>query len=122
MKRNFTLILSLFLAINIFAANDQAKYVFFFIGDGMGLNQVAMTEMFKAQKNDGKIGAETLCFTQFPYTGLARTYSTDNSITDSAAGGTALATGKKTKNGTLPRHFEASIWLSFLSALSFSVY
>ena len=59
MKRNFTLILSLFLAINIFAANDQAKYVFFFIGDGMGLNQVAMTEMFKAQKNDGKIGDET---------------------------------------------------------------
>ena len=115
MKRNFTLILSLFLAINIFAANDQAKYVFFFIGDGMGLNQVAMTEMFKAQKNDGKIGAETLCFTQFPYTGLARTYSTDNSITDSAAGGTALATGKKTKNGTISMDREHKVPLKTIA-------
>ena len=53
------------------------------------------------RSKEGKIGAENLCFTSFPYTGLARTYSTDNSITDSAAGGTALATGVKTKNGTI---------------------
>ena len=40
-------------------------------------------------------------FTQFPVTNFATTYSKYNAVTCSAAAGTALATGTKTKNGTI---------------------
>ena len=35
---------------------QKAKYVFFFIGDGMGVNQVNGTEMYLADKEEGRIG------------------------------------------------------------------
>lgn len=82
------------------AKENKAKYVFYFIGDGMGVNQVNGTEMFLAQKK-GVIGVESLNFTQFPIVNFATTYSKYNSVTCSAAAGTALATGSKTKNGTI---------------------
>lgn len=78
----------------------KAKYVFYFIGDGMGVNQVNGTEMFLAEK-EGRIGVKPLNFTQFPVVNFATTYSKYNSVTCSAAAGTALATGTKTKNGTI---------------------
>lgn len=58
------------------------------------------TELFQAEI-EGNIGISPLLFMQFPYTTIATTYSATNSVTDSAASGTALATGKKTQNGTL---------------------
>ena len=79
-------------------ANGQAKYVFYFIGDGMGVNQVNGTEMFDAELQNARIGIEPLLFTQFPVATMATTFSATNSVTDSAAAGTALATGKKTYN------------------------
>ncbi len=79
---------------------QQAKYVFYFIGDGMGVNQVLGTEMYLAEL-EGRIGVKPLLFSQFPYSTMATTYSVFNGVTDSAAGGTALATGSKTKNGAL---------------------
>ena len=79
---------------------QQAKYVFYFIGDGMGVNQVQGTEMYLSELK-GEIGITPLRFTQFPYATIATTYSATNGVTDSAAAGTALATGKKTKNGAL---------------------
>ena len=78
----------------------KAKYVFYFIGDGMGVNQVNGTEMYLAEK-EGQIGLKPLNFTQFPVVNFATTYSKYNSVTCSAAAGTALATGTKTKNGTI---------------------
>lgn len=78
----------------------KAKYVFYFIGDGMGVNQVNGTEMYLAEK-EGRIGIKPLNFTQFPVTSFATTYSKYNSVTCSAAAGTALASGTKTKNGTI---------------------
>lgn len=78
----------------------KAKYVFYFIGDGMGVNQVNGTEMYLAEK-EGRIGLKPLNFTQFPVVNFATTYSKYNSVTCSAAAGTALATGTKTKNGTI---------------------
>ena len=79
---------------------QQAKYVFYFIGDGMGVNQVLGTEMYLSELK-GEIGVTPLLFTQFPYSTMATTFSATNGVTDSAAAGTALATGKKTKNGAL---------------------
>ena len=48
-----------------------------------------------------KVGITPLQFTQFPYTTVATTFSATNGVTDSAAAGTALATGNKTKNGAI---------------------
>ena len=83
-----------------FVHAQQAKYVFFFIGDGMGVNQVQGTELYLGEL-DGKIAIAPLDFTEFPYATTSSTYSATNGVTDSAAGGTALATGKKTMNGVI---------------------
>lgn len=82
-------------------AQGKAKYVFYFIGDGMGVNQVNGTEMYLADAEDGRIGVKSLQFTQFPVINMASTFSATNSITDSSAAGTALATGAKTYNGAI---------------------
>ena len=99
--RRFSVILTVLLTMFVTqVAAQQARYIFYFIGDGMGVNQVNGTEAMGAELQ-GRIGTEPLLFTQFPYCGLVTTYSATNGVTDSAAGGTALATGYKTKNGTL---------------------
>lgn len=100
MKKSVLSFLLLFLLVCNVSA-QRAKYVFFFIGDGMGVNQVNATEMYLAEKADGRIGLEKLLFASFPVASFATTYSLTNSITDSAAGGTALATGSKTYNGAI---------------------
>ncbi|MCF0187760.1 MAG: alkaline phosphatase, partial [Bacteroidaceae bacterium] len=82
------------------AVAQQAKYVFYFIGDGMGLNQVNGTESFLAEL-EGRIGIQKLCFPSFPYSTFATSYSFSNGVTDSAAAGTALATGVKTYNAAI---------------------
>ena len=98
MKRAFNVICFILLAI---VAHGQAKYVFYFIGDGMGVNHVNGTEMYRAAIEDGRIGRGALLFTQFPASGMAYTFSATNPVTDSAAGGTALASGYKTYNGAI---------------------
>ena len=78
----------------------KAKYVFYFIGDGMGFSHIALTEAYLSAK-DGGLGSEPLVFTQFPVMGMATSYSASNNITCSSAAGTALASGYKTNNGML---------------------
>ena len=78
----------------------KAKYVFYFIGDGMGFSHISLTEGYLATQ-EGKIGNNPLCFTQFPVMGMATSYSANRYITCSSAAGTALATGSKTNNGML---------------------
>ena len=82
------------------SAFGQAKYVFYFIGDGMGVNQVQMTELYRAAVN-GNLGVEPLAFTQFPVATMSTHYSASSDVTDSAASGTALACGVKTINGRI---------------------
>lgn len=77
--------------------DDKAKYIFLFIGDGMGMGQVSLTESYLSYKA-GKLGGEQLSFTKFPYLALCNTYSANRNITCSAAGGTAIACGEKTNN------------------------
>lgn len=77
-----------------------AEYVFLFIGDGMGQAQVAATDSYLSYKA-GVLGGEHMCFTQFPITGLATSYSANSRVTDSSAAGTAIASGIKTNNGWL---------------------
>ena len=68
----------------------KAVNVIYMIGDGMALPQV-----YAAMLASG----EEMTFSQFPYIGVVDTHSASNDITDSSAGGTALATDYKTKNG-----------------------
>lgn len=81
------------------AARDQApRYIFYFIGDGMGMGPVMTAQAYNREilKND-----QPLLMMQFPVVSWCMTYSASHSITDSAAAGTALSTGHKTKNGML---------------------
>lgn len=113
MKRFFNLLVCLCICINLSA---EVKYVFYFIGDGMGPNQVLATEMYFAEL-DSVIGRQQLNMTQFPYSGQAATFSKSNGITDSAAAGTALATGSKTNNGTLGLNAEGDTLTSIAEQL-----
>ena len=97
-RRHVAVLLVIFLVSTVWA--QQAKYVFYFIGDGMGVNQVNGTEMYLAEQ-EGRIGVKPLLFTAFPAGTMATTFSATNSVTDSSAAGTALATGEKTYNGAV---------------------
>ncbi len=92
----FTLALLLFISVQSYAAN-KPKYIFLFIGDGMGISQVALTEAYLASLK-GVRGSEPLIFSKFPSFGLCTTYSANYHITCSSAAGTALSTGTKTNN------------------------
>ncbi len=81
-------------------STQQAKFVFFFIGDGMGAAHVNATEAYQAAVN-GKKNVEKLSFTKFPVQSFASTYAANRYITGSAAAGTALATGHKTSINTI---------------------
>ena len=71
------------------------KYIFYFIGDGMGLGHVLNADTYnRTVRTDGK----HLTMLQFPVTSVALSYSASSKITDSAAAGTALSTGTKTRN------------------------
>mgnify|MGYP001055698344 FL=1 len=98
MKRLIYVLFFVLLAGTSYA--QRAKYVFYFIGDGMGVNQVNGTEMYLAEQ-EGRIGVKPLLFTTFPAGTVATTFSATNSVTDSSAAGTALATGAKTYNGAI---------------------
>jgi alkaline phosphatase len=71
----------------------DVRNVIFMIGDGMGLGEVALARI-KAVGTTGKLNIERL-----PVTGLVRTHSADNLVTDSSAAATAMACGIKTRNG-----------------------
>ena len=68
----------------------KALNVIYMIGDGMALPQI-YAAMFASK--------EDMTFSHFPYIGVVDTHSASNDITDSSAGGTALASDHKTKNG-----------------------
>ena len=103
MKKIFKTALVVLLAVlfTTSCSNHKAKYVFLFIGDGMGFSHVALAEAYLAQERGDACAQDPLTFTQFPVLGLATTYSASNPITCSSAAGTALATGTKTKNHML---------------------
>ncbi|QSZ27637.1 alkaline phosphatase [Aceticella autotrophica] len=83
-------------------SGKPAKYVFLFIGDGMGMPQVSSAEIYKGSiaKSDNP-NIKKLDFTQFPAQGMQTTYEADSFIPDSASTGTSIATGFKTNDGII---------------------
>ena len=69
--------------------NRRVKNIILMIGDGNGLAQISAATL----ANGGQ-----LTLTQLKSIGFLKTQSKDDFTTDSAAGGTALATGEKTYN------------------------
>ena len=77
--------------------SQQPKYIFYFIGDGMSFNHILGTEQYNAAV-EGKSEVERLNFSKFDTRNFVTNYSASHPVTDSAAAGTALATGHKTAN------------------------
>ena len=95
MKR-ITYLLLLALLVMGCSSEPKVKYVFYFIGDGMGVNEVIGTNLYN-QAN----GQEYVNFTSFPVLNFITTVSANSLVTDSSAAGTALATGTKIDNSAL---------------------
>ena len=75
----------------------HAKYVFLFIGDGLGMPQrAAATEFLKDSGLERRLVMEAM-----PVHGVTTTQAADRFITGSAAAGTAMATGVKTNIGCI---------------------
>ena len=70
----------------------KVKNVIFMIGDGMGLEQISAAWVC----NGGHLNLDN-----FTKTGIQRTYCANRLVTDSAAAGSALATGSKTNYGMI---------------------
>ncbi len=90
---------------------QKVKNVILCIGDGMGLNQIALARL-RAVGSEGKLHMERL-----PVTGLVRTHSANRLVTDSAASGTAIASGVKTNNGMLGLAPDGTAYRTLLEAL-----
>lgn len=71
------------------AKKPKVKKVIFIIGDGMGLAQISGAMSESTDRN---------AFERFKVIGLSKTSSADNYVTDSGAGATVFAIGKKTFN------------------------
>ncbi|MBR5833861.1 MAG: alkaline phosphatase, partial [Bacteroidales bacterium] len=69
----------------------KVKNIIFMIGDGMGLEQISAAWVCNGGLN----------LDNFSKVGIQRTYSANKLVTDSAAAGSALATGQKTNNGMI---------------------
>ena len=99
---------TLFLLLIVATGFAQPKYIFYFIGDGMGPSHVLATELYLGEMQ-GVIGRpQKLVFTQFPESAFVTTFSASNGVTDSAASGTALSTGSKTSNGRIGKDAEGN--------------
>lgn len=109
--------------IDTLLASDTVKtpkYIFLFIGDGMGSPQINVTEavlgMGNINRNDSlkiskamaSINPGQLNMSLFPVAGYATTYADDRYITGSAAAATALACGQKTSIGTIAKTSDQS--------------
>lgn len=122
----FALSLSAAMAVSMVGCGDQSttnpdseknntdgtpKYVFLFIGDGMGLPQATSLSIYNGTIENDFTGTRaeptpenkpTMAppsFLKFPVVGLATTMDASKFVTDSAAAATALACGVKTLDG-----------------------
>ncbi len=91
MKKIVFLLLSIFF-LNIGYSQPKPKNVILLIGDGMGVAQTYAAYI----ANDKQLTMYTM-----PYVGLSITYCANKEVTDSGAGGTALAIGQKALYGSI---------------------
>ena len=106
MKKLLLIVLTLALLVSAAALAETAapKYVFMFIGDGMGNPQVAATQYYLGSiqnpNSEFPVPAD-LSFTTFPYLGMVTTYDASSFCPDSASTATSMASGEKTLSGVI---------------------
>ena len=82
-------------------AENVARNVILFIGDGMGVSTVTAARIFDGQ-SQGMSGEEhVLAFETFPHVALVKTYNTNQQVSDSAGTATAMMSGIKTRAGVI---------------------
>ena len=89
MIRTLSTLAALLFSVAVVSA-QEVKNIIYLIGDGMGLSSVSMMQV--------ENGYSAIIFDKADNVALQKTYSADNRVTDSAASGTALASGYKTNN------------------------
>ena len=118
MKKYLALFISIFVIISLSKycsnSNKQTKSekpqnIILLIGDGMSTPQIYAYMLTQESPT---------AFEQFPVSGLVKTASKSHKITDSAAGGTAIATGNKTNNGMIGMNSDSIPVPSMLEILS----
>lgn len=82
-------------------SGEPARYVFLFIGDGMGIDHFSVTQVYLNALEEKNVGLKELSFTSFPAAGLVSTFDYGSYITDSSSAITAILTGEKTYSGVL---------------------
>ncbi len=109
MKKLLSLLLAMVLMLSCatFVAAEEVKtpkYVFMFIGDGMGSPQITATEYYLGtMEHDDKPFPTTskLAFTQFPSVGIMTTMDATSFLPDSASTASSMAAGIKTASGVI---------------------
>jgi alkaline phosphatase len=94
MKKALSILFTLPLAMGAFApvtgaqSDPVARNVILLIGDGMGINQVRIAEIYA-----GEMWNESLAISTIPYRAVTTTTSASSQVTDSAAASSALQSG-----------------------------
>jgi len=91
----WTFVLILFLCAPLLAAERVAKGVILFLGDAGGIPTLHAASILE-YRQPGQLFIQKM-----PYLGLSETSSASDWVADSAAGMTAIVTGKKTHNGVI---------------------
>ncbi|HKY33194.1 MAG TPA: alkaline phosphatase [Candidatus Polarisedimenticolia bacterium] len=78
-----------------------ARSVILFVGDGMGLSTVTAARILEGQRRGGTGEENLLHFERLPFVALAKVYSVDRQVPDSASTITAMVTGVKTADAVL---------------------
>lgn len=102
LAKHFLAILILFSTFSATPAHADTPphSVILFIGDGMGANQ-RLAAQWVSVGQGGQLVMDSL-----PFAGWSQTANRTGDITDSAAGGTAIATGTRTDNGIISQTFD----------------
>ncbi|XP_065528696.1 intestinal-type alkaline phosphatase-like [Lathamus discolor] len=80
---------------------QRARNIILFMGDGMGLSTMSAARIYKGQLAGGSGEENILAMEAFPHLALAKTYTIDRQVPDSAGTGTAYLCGVKANAKTL---------------------
>lgn len=87
---------------NVSAKDDlPIKYIFLFIGDGMGYAQTQLAQMIEGNEKSGETKVRPLNWSKFPYTGIVNVHDATSLIPDSASTASAMSTGNKIHSGVI---------------------
>ncbi|NXU08521.1 PPBI1 phosphatase, partial [Pardalotus punctatus] len=89
------------LALALQPVAQRAKNMILFMGDGMGLSTMSAARIYQGQLSGSSGEESVLAMETFPHVALAKTYTIDRQVPDSAGTGTAYLCGVKANAKTL---------------------